>query len=592
MSKGSSVLKAFFEIPFEDKLQYIEKNFNDDVFESFMVQKGFEKVYRLSIESHKKDQLVAHIINSFDTHFEEATNVYHFIECFFPVADDIRKQIKKIIADNFENSLIQFYYYLGLYVSGHPLNISTAKHIIISIANDVLSNDLEIVNFTLSISFASNKNKKIAIEKCYDLAIKLGVLIEKYDAICFGREKIASVSNLGVPRVSLLLSDQEYEYGLLYGSAFNNIMSVHRANEEPGVIHHFYKCMICKYCGIYLIEDSIKDNLFELLSRQFAVRNLTDIFFYFTGDVQSYLFSLVAYIYVKILLLFFCTSTTMQLIPHSTIKKEILWGDRISEEEYNLLIKCLTEQSAFNNWVQYTTKGIIIGRWQLDLDISIPEMVNKTILNSHSHSELGKVSNVFGKSIYEKIVRDICEKCGWKVVPYSIRKKEDKKTITDIDLLAYNDGIVIVGQIKIANCGRTPYELWKAKQVIQKAIEQENLSIKALNKDGSLLFSILKKNNIVENKNEIKTVIPIIITSSSYYLGFGKHVGIPVVCLDMYQQILSYLNEINSPEKIKNYLDNPFDLYDVPINNTIEKSIIDQDEFYIEYEEIEEIFAE
>lgn len=75
-------------------------------------------------------------------------------------------------------------------------------------------------------------------------------------------------------------------------------------------------------------------------------------------------------------------------------------------------------------------------------------------------------------------------------------------------------------------------------------------------------------------------------------MGFGKHVGIPVVCLDMYQQILSYLNEINSPEKIKNYLDNPFDLYDVPINNTIEKSIIDQDEFYIEYEEIEEIFAE
>ena len=206
MSKGSSVLKAFFEIPFEDKLQYIEKNFNDDVFESFMVQKGFEKVYRLSIESHKKDQLVAHIINSFDTHFEEATNVYHFIECFFPVADDIRKQIKKIIADNFENSLIQFYYYLGLYVSGHPLTISTAKHIIISIANDVLSNDLEIVNFTLSISCTSNKNKKIAIEKCYDLAIKLGVLIEKYDAICFGREKIASVSNLGVPRVGSVKS--------------------------------------------------------------------------------------------------------------------------------------------------------------------------------------------------------------------------------------------------------------------------------------------------------------------------------------------------------------------------------------------------
>ena len=75
----------------------------------------------------------------------------------------------------------------------------------------------------------------------------------------------------------------------------------------------------------------------------------------------------------------------------------------------------------------------------------------------------------FGKNVFENVVKSITKGCGWEVLQSGLKVKK-----TDFDLVAYKDGKVILGQIKVAHCNRKPFQLWKAECIIRKAIEQIN----------------------------------------------------------------------------------------------------------------------
>ena len=144
-----------------------------------------------------------------------------------------------------------------------------------------------------------------------------------------------------------------------------------------------------------------------------------------------------------------------------------------------------------------------------------------------------------------------------------------------------------MGQIKFANSGRTRYDIWKARQSITKAVSQMRFSLSKFSQDENLLFSILKKYDFCKKREDIKQIVPVVITSSSYFIGEYKQTKIPVVSWDMFSQIIKSLSHYNTLSDIKGYFSNLENLYNFGRENEITISEIECEEFYIQYEEFD-----
>ena len=587
MSKISKMIDAIGSSNFEEAQKAISENIKIEHYDILMARKVLEKIYRnSSLTYDQKYALIELIKNEMPTYSSKIENTYNFLEHFIPIGDNILSRISSQIVCNFPNSLAVFYYCLGLFVDENPDMIGEAKRVIMYIAKKALDDDIKAINYQLSISIENIYAKtKHILNSIYQEAILYGVIVEKYDAIAFGSEYIENINIDKIPRVIMKLTSSDFEYGLQCGIKHHNYITNMRYDEDAGVIESFYKCMICKYCNFFDDIEVEKEIAFKFLKRQFANRNQTDLFFFFTGDFQSYMLSILAYIYTQLLLLFFCSKDTMKMISKSDIKKNMLWGDVINSDIFNDCYSLIISDETFNKFFWAKNDDIIIGRWQLDLDLSIVELAKKISLNSKFSHNAGKNSNYFGKDVYEKLVKSLLENDGWKLIPSSVKIKNQKQTQTDIDFVAYNNGYVIVGQIKFANSGRTRYDIWKARQSITKAVSQMRFSLQKFSQDQNLLFSILKKYDFCKKKEDIKQVVPVVITSSSYFIGEYKQTKIPVVSWDMFSQIIKSLSYYNTLSDIEGYFSNLDNLYNFGLKNEITLSEIECEDFYIQYEE-------
>ena len=224
---------------------------------------------------------------------------------------------------------------------------------------------------------------------------------------------------------------------------------------------------------------------------------------------------------------------------------------------------------------------------QFDHDFSIVEASKVIAFDASKSVRAGRNSNQFGKNVFEKVVRDSLSSYGWKVLPFSVKIKYNRKTATDLDLIAFNQGIVLIGQLKVANCGRSRYEIWKSKQTINKAIKQMCLCMSRINEERNLIYSALKKQAVISKKEEIKRIIPVIITSSSLFTEFEKSSNISVISYDMLCESMSHANEEESIQIVEQALSDPYSLYNFSISEESVISQIIQDEFRIFYEEYE-----
>lgn len=587
MSKISKIIDAIGSSNFEEAQKAISENIKFQHYDILMARKVLEKIYRNgSLTYDQKHTLIELIKTEMPTYSSKIENTYIFLEHFIPIGDNILSRISSQIVCNFPNSLAVFYYCLGLFVDENPDMIGQAKRVIMYVAKKALDDDTKAINYQLSISIENIYGKtKHILNSIYQEAILYGVIIEKYDAIAFGSEYIENINIDKIPRVIMKLTSSDFEYGLQCGVMHHNYITNRRYDEDAGVIESFYKCMICKYCNFFDDIEAEKEIAFKFLKRQFANRNQTDLFFFFTGDFQSYMLSILAYIYTQLLLLFFCSKDTMKMISKSDIKKNMLWGDEINSDIFNDCYSLIISDETFNKFFWAKNDDIIIGRWQLDLDLSIVELAKKISLNSKFSHNAGKNSNYFGKDVYEKLVKSMLENDGWKLIPSSVKIKNQKQTQTDIDFIAYNNGYVIVGQIKFANSGRTRYDIWKARQSITKAVSQMRFSLQKFSQDKNLLFSILKKHDFCKKREDIKQVVPVVITSSSYFVGEYKQTKIPVVSWDMFSQIIKSLSYYNTLSDIEGYFSNLDNLYNFGLKNEITVSEIECEDFYIQYEE-------
>ena len=264
-----------------------------------------------------------------------------------------------------------------------------------------------------------------------------------------------------MPLLTLSLSDSCFETGLQQGVLYNAYLSKMKANEEPGYVHSYYKCKICRYCSLTGIPEEGKESAFELLSRQYSQMNITDTFYFLTGDIPSYIFSIVSLLYVELIKLVMFADSTYIVLSKDDIRKQMLWGDYISASDFETCFSLVIRHEPFRGYFLPINNGenILIGNWMFDLDLSIIERSKEIAFDCSRASKLGKGANFFGKEVFERVVRNkICD-FGWQSVDTGIKLKKNKKIVTDVDLIAYKNGLVLIGQLKVASCGRDDYQI-------------------------------------------------------------------------------------------------------------------------------------
>ncbi|MEN6328475.1 MAG: hypothetical protein ABFD18_19975 [Syntrophomonas sp.] len=572
--------------------QYISDNFDDSFFSIFMAQKGLEKIFRhQKMDSVEKKEIINEIKHKLPIHAEEIDKTYLFITNFFPIFNQLNSEITKALSENFENSQLTFYYCLGMYINDNPDMISKAKNIIIVAAKKCLANDLEAINYQLSLELSESiyKRNKQVLDRLYQTAIKCGVIIEKYEAISFESEYIKSIkTDLKCPELHLALVNPQFELGLQKGVLYHNyILNNRMRGDYPGEVHSFYKCLICKFCSLTLISNGDKELAFELLKRQYAQMNRTDLFYFYTSDFSSFVFSIISLIYTELIKLICCSDKLLFLLKRDRVRKEMLWGDYISDDEFEEYYNMILENKIIQEIFAVVGNDILIGRWQFDNDFSIVETVKAITFDASKSVKAGQNSNHFGKDVFEKVIRGSLSSYGWKVLPFSVKIKCNGKIATDLDLVAYNQGIVILGQVKVANCGRSRYDIWKTKHTINKAVEQINLSMSRIHEDSNLIYSALKNQGNTLKKEEIKKIIPVVITSSSLFMELDESSNISIISYDMLCESMYHANEEESMLIVEKALTDPCSLYNFSFNEESVISRIIQDEYKIFYEEYE-----
>lgn len=586
-------------IKYEQIYNYLKENINKITYEEVVTQKILLKIYwHINLSDYQKESIVKLFCSEFDIYNRELYNNWIFVKTYCPLMNDIVNDIKGKIIKYFDDSLSVFIYCIGVFVYENPDIILLPKNLIMNIASNVLNDDITYnleINSKIKMIDSIYYKRKTIIEDIYEKAIKYGVLYEQYDDISYMRSKVAEIGfEATKPVVKIEMKDCEFEHSIKMGSLYDQCIYYHRLNTENGFIHKYYECIVSRYCSLTKQDDEMKEMALGLLNRQFKSIKTIDSLYLFTGRYPSYICSIISLLYTELLLLMLFSDSNYRLIYKSDIKNNMLFGNNISQEDFDICISLICrKKNTMKNPYQSTVpffeidNKIVVGRWMYDNNFSIVEEMKNISFNSNRNKQLGKASEIFGKNVFEKFVKSRFQDCGWKVISTSIKIKENKKTKTDIDLLAFKDGLVIMGQVKVANCGSDAYHIWKTGKIIEKGIEQATFSESAAKNDSNLLYSILKKENIISSRNEILKVIPIVITSSNYFSKINKSSNIAVIGLELLDEWLIYTLNKEFNVKISDFLKSPFDIHDLSESIYKTKSIIDTEMFKVIYEEFE-----
>lgn len=190
-----------------------------------------------------------------------------------------------------------------------------------------------------------------------------------------------------------------------------------------------------------------------------------------------------------------------------------------------------------------------------------------------------KISNVIG-SRWESIIGDIVESFNWNILGEGVILRENGKTITDIDLLAERDGIILLIQAKGIGNSTSPYELWKAKNTVKDGINQAIISMEFISKNDKFIINLLNSNKI--KVDTVKKIIPIVVTPNIKFSGWqDKNISVVSVGdLIIMLQAMEYHD--NLEEKylvINNYSNNILDISKISI--TYEKINLSGFNFFI-----------
>ncbi len=160
----------------------------------------------------------------------------------------------------------------------------------------------------------------------------------------------------------------------------------------------------------------------------------------------------------------------------------------------------------------------------------------------------GKIGDGFGR-IWEYYIKNTFELYSWNIICQDKKIFRDGKIITDLDLMAEKNGIVLLIQTKsISNVG-TIYEHWKARNTIKKAIMQAQLAATYIDFTTLDMTNLLK--DVGKSLGDIKKIQPIVIIPSVMFSGWTND-EIPVVGFDRLLAILEKEKTSDSVDEFDN----------------------------------------
>jgi len=146
----------------------------------------------------------------------------------------------------------------------------------------------------------------------------------------------------------------------------------------------------------------------------------------------------------------------------------------------------------------------------------------------------GKTADLVGK-IWENYIADILRKNGWPTVIEGLKVKENGKLLTDIDIVAKRDHVLLLIQLKVYyGTGVNNYEQWKFKKKLEHGSRQVKISEAAIKEDMSILNNHFTKKEL----QEIKHIKSIVMTNSHYYNGWVCN-DVPVMSAGSLMQIVN-----------------------------------------------------
>jgi hypothetical protein len=147
-----------------------------------------------------------------------------------------------------------------------------------------------------------------------------------------------------------------------------------------------------------------------------------------------------------------------------------------------------------------------------------PATVRDWIING------GSLGKDVGRT-FEGFVQSVLGEGGWNVFGGGTRLKEGSRIVTDVDLFALREGVLLICQVKsVAGAGVVPYDHWRSRGIIEHGARQARLAAELIRKEPERLTSIADR----KVRNEVVEVLPVVVSSSALFDGWRCD-GIPVI---------------------------------------------------------------
>lgn len=570
----------------DEVISYIKKNISKVSYDSFLAQKLLWKILgNNALSDDQKIALVQDIQKQYPT--EMISNLALFTDYVMNKFRKVNDTIKETIRKNFD-SIFMFMTCLNQFSLMRGGLVRYPKDILIKNAFAIWGNiDCKDEYNLILIPDAIVIEKVHVLEVVYLLAMEIGCMYERYEAISYLSEEILATDfKDGKMVFEIGIKDIDYSYGIKLGSEYNLLAWSKRAEKtipEPEIFE-YNKCYVCKKCFIMNIAADEKEWIISMVKNQLTSETYLDFLICRSKKYQTgiYLVSVLLYLYIEYLFVILLSNQGYGVIQINDIKRNCCFGKDMSNMDFQRILEFIGIQDSYKfigmDRPYFKVKSqIYLFSSLFDTDYNIFEDLRDIIFNQRK-SELGEEVNYFGKSVLETCVKQRFRCSGWTALSSSIKVKN-----TDFALVAWKDGKVILGQVKTAHSGRKPYQLWKAFKTIEKANIQISRCKEAITKDENLLFSNLKREKLVQSRHEIKEIIYMIITGTSY---FSMSSDVAVISIEDISNILTL--ERNNPEEFMDVIMNPISMYSLDRIPEIHDSLLDFDDVQIIYEDLDE----
>ncbi|EGD45823.1 hypothetical protein Cpap_0192 [Ruminiclostridium papyrosolvens DSM 2782] len=454
------------------------------------------------------------------------------------------------------------------YSLGRRLDNERVNLYIFSMAIKYLQNDLLTGDFICDpyINYKSDFNKVFELTK---LIMGINTI---YDKLCFGEYKISAIDKKGnLLKYIIDIKDRQLmnaKYISLRRGIAQRLYSehLHILDYMPDVIDDIIeigKYLKCTKNETDLVLDKIKvltrlsenELLFLKVSKQVQVlmRVIIGIcmFFFYDGmllkkrnsvkNEYASIFDMNFFVMYVLENSFLTQSQIQGFFKYFIVNNQLEVGEIYKKLSLLPLIK--------------------VGESSFECFHSLPicsEGVISVILNFiNSKSEISKqffnpdLSNKYGNEFNLQIV-EMMKSYGWQLIELDVKVKEGKKILSDIDAILFKEGFLLAIQSKSVIRSEDIYSHYKAKERIKEGITQAQISKKYFLNDNESYRNLLKAKNLCFN--DIKQIIPLVVSNSDMFTGWNNSEDIPVVSTDYLFNVISRY----PIDKINKLLNNPY----------------------------------